>query len=49
MGGLVVLPFLTTEEPQLILYNGNIWTVDEAQPQAQAVAISDGRFVASSP
>ncbi|HZR16965.1 MAG TPA: hypothetical protein VFE51_06535 [Verrucomicrobiae bacterium] len=27
------------EEPETILFNGNIWTVDEAQPRAQAVAI----------
>jgi len=46
MGSLLALPFLRAEEPEVILYNGNIWTVDEAQPQAQAVAISNGRFVA---
>ena len=33
-------------EPDLILYNGNIWTVDPRQPRAQAVAISGGRFLA---
>ena len=31
MGGLLVLPFLRAEEPEVILYNGNIWTVDETQ------------------
>src|SRR6516225_852521 len=46
IGSWLALPLLRLEEPQLILYNGNIWTVDETQPQAQAVAISDGRFVA---
>ena len=33
-------------EPELILYNGNIWTVNLQQPRAQAVAISGGRFLA---
>lgn len=40
-----LLALLRTQEPELILYNGNIWTVDPAQPRAQAVAISGGRFV----
>jgi predicted amidohydrolase YtcJ len=44
--GLALLPFLRAQEPELILYNGNIWTVDEKQPRAQAVAISQGRFTA---
>jgi predicted amidohydrolase YtcJ len=46
MSSLMVLPFLRSEEPEIVLYNGNIWTVDELQPRAQAVAISGGRFVA---
>src|SRR5258707_10548465 len=33
-------------EPELILYNGNFWTVNPRQPRAQAVAISSGRFLA---
>jgi predicted amidohydrolase YtcJ len=33
-------------DPDLILYNANILTVDPAQPRAQAVAIAAGRFVA---
>jgi len=33
-------------EPEIILYNGNFWTVDPRQPRAQAVAISGGRFLA---
>jgi predicted amidohydrolase YtcJ len=40
------LPLLRKQEPDLILHNGAIWTVDEKQPRAQAVAISDGRFTA---
>jgi predicted amidohydrolase YtcJ len=46
MSSLLALPLLRTEKPETVLYNGNIWTVDEAQPRAQAVAISGGRFVA---
>ena len=37
---------LEIEKPELILYNGNIYTVDDAQPHAQAVAISHGHFLA---
>src|ERR1700719_3061295 len=33
-------------EPEIILYNGNFWTVDPRQRGAQAVAISGGRFLA---
>jgi predicted amidohydrolase YtcJ len=46
MSSLLALPLFRTEEPELVLYNGNIWTVDDAQPRAQAVAISGGRFLA---
>jgi hypothetical protein len=46
MSSLLALPLLRTEEPETVLYNGNIWTVDETQPRAQAVAISGKRFVA---
>ncbi|MFQ5677602.1 MAG: amidohydrolase, partial [bacterium] len=30
----------------LILHNADIWTVDEQNPHAEAVAIKDGRFIA---
>ncbi|MBI2731175.1 MAG: amidohydrolase [Sphingobacteriales bacterium] len=33
-------------EPEIILYNGNIYTVNPNEPKAQAVAIADGRFIA---
>ncbi len=46
VGGVLTLPLLRREEPEIILYNGNIWTVDEMQPRAEAVAISDGKFIA---
>ncbi|HEY1271387.1 MAG TPA: amidohydrolase [Terriglobales bacterium] len=35
---------LERSEPDLILYNGNFWTVNPRQASAQAAAISDGRF-----
>lgn len=33
--------------PDLILYNGTITTLDDAQPQVSAVAMADGRIVAT--
>ncbi|MFC2087778.1 amidohydrolase [Bacteroidota bacterium] len=33
-------------EPEIILYNGNIYTVNPNEPTAQAVAIAGGRLVA---
>jgi len=35
-----------TRAPELILHGGHFTTLDRAQPEAQAVAIADGRFVA---
>ncbi len=37
---------LDSETPDLILFNANIFTVDNSQPRAEAVAISNGRFIA---
>jgi predicted amidohydrolase YtcJ len=45
LGAFALFPFERTE-PDIILYNGNFWTVDPRNPRAQAVAISGGRFVA---
>jgi len=47
-GAFAALPLLprTRVEPDVILYNGNIWTVDDQLPRAQAIAISDGRIFA---
>ena len=45
LGAFAMLPMARTE-PDLILYNGDIWTVDPGLPRAQAVAISGGRFTA---
>ncbi|MFN7995021.1 MAG: amidohydrolase [Bryobacteraceae bacterium] len=44
--GALSLRAATRIEPELILYNCNAMTVDEAQPRAQAVAIAGGRFLA---
>ena len=48
IGGLTAFALrgVTRTDPELILYNANIVTVDDAQPQAQAVAIAGGRFLA---
>src|SRR4029077_1105361 len=40
-----LFPPLDVEKPELILHNGNFFTVDDLQPSAQAVAISNGRFL----
>ena len=45
LGGLAAQIYRRTEA-DLILYNGNIITVDPAQPRAQAVAVAQGRFLA---
>jgi predicted amidohydrolase YtcJ len=44
-GAFSLLPLVRTEA-ELVLTNGHIVTMDAAQPQAQAVAIADGRFLA---
>ena len=48
LGGIALAPpfFLDRTEPDLILFNGNVLTVDQRRPRAQALAIADGRFVA---
>jgi hypothetical protein len=45
LGAFTLMPLERTE-PDLILHNGNFWTVDAKAPRAEAVAISDGRFLA---
>jgi len=45
LGAFALFPFERTE-PDLILFNGNFWTVDSRNPRAQAVAISGERFTA---
>jgi len=45
LAAATLLPAARTE-PETVLYNVHILTVDSAQPRAQAVAIADGRFLA---
>jgi predicted amidohydrolase YtcJ len=45
LGAFAILPTIRTEA-ELVLWNGRILTMDQAQPQAQAVAIAGGRFLA---
>ena len=45
LGATGLLP-AATAEPQLILHNANIWTVNSRVPRAQALAITDGRLLA---
>jgi predicted amidohydrolase YtcJ len=46
LAAVSLFPPLDTQKPDLILYNGNFFTVDDLQPSAQAVTISNGRFFA---
>lgn len=48
LGGVAALPLLSfgQTEPELILHNGEFFTVDASNPRTQAVAIADGRFMA---
>jgi len=45
LGAFALFPLARTE-PDLILYNGNFRTLDPRLPRAEAVAISNGRFLA---
>ncbi len=45
LGALALLPWERTE-PDLVLYNANIFTIDTRQPRAQAIAVADSRFFA---
>lgn len=45
LGAFALLPLARTE-PELILHNGNLWTVNDKLPRAQAIAISNGRILA---
>ncbi len=49
LGSLAAIPLLTVfdkTEPEYILFNGNIMTVNSREPRAQAVAVAGGRFLA---
>ncbi|MBI3667283.1 MAG: amidohydrolase [Acidobacteria bacterium] len=44
--GAFALAPLSRTEPEMVLYNAGVLTMDPQQPRAQAVAISGGRFLA---
>ena len=46
LGAFALLP-IAHIEPELILYNGNICTVNDKMPRAQAIAIEGGRVLAA--
>ena len=48
LGALSAFSFfpLEQEKPDLILYNGNILTVNDREPRAEAVALRRDRFLA---
>src|SRR5690606_31011845 len=41
-----LLPALPLQAAELLLLNGRLWTGNERQPQASAMAVRDGRIVA---
>jgi hypothetical protein len=45
LGAVALLPLRQTT-PDLILYNGNVITIDSGQPRAQAMALTRDRFLA---
>jgi predicted amidohydrolase YtcJ len=44
--GAAAIASAASVKPELILYNGNFYTMDPANPRAEAVAIANGRFLA---
>jgi len=40
-----VLPMRAAEDVDLLLFNGNVYTVNEKQPHAEAIAVKQGRTV----
>jgi predicted amidohydrolase YtcJ len=46
LGAFAMFQSMERTEPELILYNANVWTVDPRHPRAEAIAISGGRFLA---
>ena len=42
----VPTPLTQDPEPDLIVVNGTVYTIDDAQPRAEAFAVKHGRFVA---
>jgi predicted amidohydrolase YtcJ len=45
LGGFTLMPLERTQ-PDLLLFNGKLHTMNQSTPRAEAVAIADGRFLA---
>ena len=45
-GAMAALPAVERRAPDVILRNGRVFTMDDAQPRAEAFAITDGRLTA---
>ena len=43
--GLAVTPTAWAEYADLVAKNGKLWTVDDDKPNAEALAVRDGRFI----
>jgi len=46
LGGRTLARFLLSADPDLIIFNAKVYTMDSAAPRADAFAVSGGRFVA---
>src|SRR5262245_51687143 len=46
IAGVAAPAFAATDEPDLVVFNANVVTVDPRLPKAQAFAVKDGRFTA---
>ena len=48
IGSLSALSLMSFDKvvPELILYNGNVHTINNVQPHAEAIAIANGRLLA---
>ena len=46
IAAVLALPSLSSAQADLIVRNAHIWTVNPQQPQAEALAVLNGRFVA---
>ena len=45
-GGQVLSRFLASADPDLIVFNAKVYTMDSAMPRAEAFAVSGGRIIA---
>jgi predicted amidohydrolase YtcJ len=45
LGGLAAAVAADAARADLVIVNGHVWTVDDARPEAEALAVRDGRIV----